>query len=117
MISFHCQISEPPPYYGTLIGKLSNKEEGISGKIYAVDKSTVFIRNFTYIGENSRTYAYSYGLNNEFINFINTFKVDFHTLIYLLQLDITALFLYAGTLGNDGGYTKTGYPLKNVKGV
>ena len=59
MISFHCQISEPPPYYGTLIGKLSNKEEGISGKIYAVDKSTVFIRNFTYVGENSRTYAYS----------------------------------------------------------
>ena len=59
MISFHYRISEPPPYYGTLIGKLSNKEEGISGKIYAVDKSTVFIRNFTYVGENSRTYAYS----------------------------------------------------------
>ena len=49
--------------------------------------------------------------------YINTFKLDFHNLIYLLQFDITALFLYAGTLGNDGGYTKTGYPLKNVKGV
>ena len=59
MISFHYQISEPPPYYGTLIWKLSNKEEGISGKIYAVDKSTVFIRNFTYVGENSRTHASS----------------------------------------------------------
>lgn len=51
------------------------------------------------------------------MNYINTYKVDFHNLIYLLQFDITALFLYAGTLGNDGGYTKTGYPLKNVKGV
>ena len=30
---------------------------------------------------------------------------------------VIALFLYAGTLGNDGGYTKTGYPLKNVKGA
>ena len=47
-------ILEPAPYYGTLIGKLSNKEEGISGKIYAVDKNTVFILNFTYTGENSR---------------------------------------------------------------
>ena len=47
-------IVEPAPYYGTMIGKLSNKEEGISGKIYAVDKNTVFILNFTYTGENSR---------------------------------------------------------------
>ena len=27
-----------------------------------------------------------------------------------------ALFLYAGTLGNDGGYTKTGYPLRSIDG-
>ena len=47
-------VLEPAPYYGTLIGKLSNKEEGISGRIYAVDKNTVFIRNFTYTGDNSR---------------------------------------------------------------
>ena len=32
-------------------------------------------------------------------------------------MNFVALFLYAGTLGNDGGYTKTGYPLKNVKGA
>ena len=37
--------------------------------------------------------------------------------VNLLIFYTTALFLYAGTLGNDGGYTKTGYPLKNVKGV
>lgn len=47
-------VLEPAPYYGTLIGKLSNKEEGISGRIYAVDKNTVFMRNFTYTGDNSR---------------------------------------------------------------
>ena len=47
-------ISEPAPYYGTLIGKLSNKDEGLSGRIYAVDKNTVFIHNFTYTGDNSR---------------------------------------------------------------
>ena len=27
------------------------------------------------------------------------------------------IFVYAGTLGSDGGYTKTGYPLRNVKGT
>ena len=31
-------------------------------------------------------------------------------------LSFAALFVYAGTLGQDGAYTKTGYPLKNVKG-
>ena len=47
-----------PQYYGTLIGKLSNKDEGMSGKIYAVDKNTVFVHNFTYTGENSRGFIY-----------------------------------------------------------
>ena len=31
-------------------------------------------------------------------------------------LSFAALFVYAGTLGQDGAYTKTGYPLKNLKG-
>ena len=33
-----------------------------------------------------------------------------------IVVSFPALFVYAGTLGQDGGYTKTGYPLKNVKG-
>lgn len=28
-----------------------------------------------------------------------------------------AIFVYGGTLGADGGYTKTGYPLRDVKGA
>ena len=47
-------VSDNFPYYGKLIDKLSNKEEGLSGKVFAVDENTVFIRNFTYIGKNSR---------------------------------------------------------------
>ncbi len=27
------------------------------------------------------------------------------------------LYLYAGTLKKDGGYTKTGFPLTNAKGM
>ena len=27
-----------------------------------------------------------------------------------------AVFVYGGTLGDDGGYTKTGYPLRDIKG-
>ena len=37
-------------------------------------------------------------------------------MILTLKQKPTALFLYAGTLGNDGGYTKTGYPLKSIDG-
>ena len=47
-------FSESDPYFGTYVGKISNKEEGISGKVYCVDKNTIFIQNFTYTGRNSR---------------------------------------------------------------
>ena len=52
---YNCIIfSESDPYFGTYVGKISNKEEGISGKVYCVDKNTIFIQNFTYTGKNSR---------------------------------------------------------------
>ena len=28
-----------------------------------------------------------------------------------------AIFVYGGTLGDDGGYTKTGYALRDIKGA
>ena len=39
------------PYYGHFIGKLSNKEKQISCNLFAVDKSTIAVQNFTYEGE------------------------------------------------------------------
>ena len=36
-------------------------------------------------------------------------------LIYALNFSV-AIFVYGGTLGDDGGYTKTGYALRDIKG-
>ena len=41
-------------YYGAPIGKISNLDEGVGGTVFSVDKSTIFIRNFTYSGKNAR---------------------------------------------------------------
>nr|CAD7393955.1 unnamed protein product [Timema cristinae] len=38
------------PYYGKLIGKLVEYAHGITGTAYAVDESTIFIKNFSYDG-------------------------------------------------------------------
>ena len=40
-------------YFGSYIGAISNKEQGISGQLYCIDKSTVYLRNFTYTGTGS----------------------------------------------------------------
>lgn len=40
----------PEPYYGTLIGRLKDYAHGITGTAYAVDDSTIFIKNFSYDG-------------------------------------------------------------------
>ena len=37
-------------------------------------------------------------------------------LIYSLNFSV-AIFVYGGTLGDDGGYTKTGYALRDIKGA
>lgn len=57
---FHkLHFSDCASYFGTYVGKISNKEEGISGKVYCVDKNTIFIQNFTYTGKNSRKYLWN----------------------------------------------------------
>ena len=48
-------------YYGHFIGKLSNREENIFGQLFAVDKNTVFIQNFTYL-DDTRKYTIIYNL-------------------------------------------------------
>ena len=43
-------------YYGSYIGAISNKDQGISGQLYCIDKNTVYLRNFTYTGTGSGKY-------------------------------------------------------------
>ncbi|XP_055676424.1 protein Skeletor, isoforms B/C isoform X2 [Lutzomyia longipalpis] len=40
----------PEPYYGRLIGQLTEFAHGIKGTVYAVDESTIFIKGFAYDG-------------------------------------------------------------------
>lgn len=43
-------------YYGTEIGKLNTLFHAVSGDVYAVDESTVFIKNFNYDGTGPDAY-------------------------------------------------------------
>ncbi|XP_045780511.1 protein Skeletor, isoforms B/C isoform X2 [Maniola jurtina] len=40
----------PEPYFGRIIGRLTQYAHGIRGTVYAVDESTVFVRGFAYDG-------------------------------------------------------------------
>ena len=51
-------IAQEQPYYGSFMGTVSNKEQGISGDFYSVDESTVYLKNFTYSGTGTGTIAY-----------------------------------------------------------
>ena len=54
--NFHelfCGSFSAEPYYGSYIGKLSNQDQGISGEVFSIDESTIFVKNFTYNGEGS----------------------------------------------------------------
>ena len=53
-VSQYFNFSDSAPYYGHFIGKLSNREENIFGHLYAVDKNTVFIQNFTYLDDSRK---------------------------------------------------------------
>ncbi|XP_053619492.1 protein Skeletor, isoforms B/C isoform X2 [Plodia interpunctella] len=44
------------PYYGRLIGRLTQYAHGIRGTIYAVDESTIFVRGFAYDGTGPDAY-------------------------------------------------------------
>ncbi|XP_014365174.2 protein Skeletor, isoforms B/C [Papilio machaon] len=46
----------PEPYYGRLIGRLTQYAHGIRGTVYAVDESTVFVRGFAYDGTGPDAY-------------------------------------------------------------
>ncbi|KAI8422958.1 hypothetical protein MSG28_014057 [Choristoneura fumiferana] len=46
----------PEPYYGRMIGRLSQYAHGIRGAVYAVDESTVFVKNFAYDGTGPDAY-------------------------------------------------------------
>ena len=51
-------VTARDPHYGSFIGTLSNKEQGISGQLYSIDKSTVYLRNFTFTGIGSGNYVF-----------------------------------------------------------
>ncbi|XP_035441605.1 protein Skeletor, isoforms B/C isoform X3 [Spodoptera frugiperda] len=46
----------PEPYFGRLIGRLTQYAHGIRGTVYAVDESTVFVRGFAYDGTGPDAY-------------------------------------------------------------
>uniref|UniRef100_A0A1B0CEY4 Protein to be involved in spindle matrix formation n=1 Tax=Lutzomyia longipalpis TaxID=7200 RepID=A0A1B0CEY4_LUTLO len=48
-MEFHSR-APPEPYYGRLIGQLTEFAHGIKGTVYAVDESTIFIKGFAYDG-------------------------------------------------------------------
>ncbi|KAK4319907.1 hypothetical protein Pmani_009212 [Petrolisthes manimaculis] len=39
------------PYMGVYIGKLSTLEHLVTGHVYAIDNTTIYIKGFTYDGE------------------------------------------------------------------
>lgn len=49
-------LKHPEPYYGRLIGRLKNFAHNIRGTAYAVDESTIFIKNFCYDGRGPDAY-------------------------------------------------------------
>lgn len=46
----------PEPYYGRVIGRLTQYAHGIRGTVYAVDENTVFVRGFAYDGTGPDAY-------------------------------------------------------------
>ena len=53
-------IAQEQPYYGSFMGTVSNKEQGISGDFYSVDESTVYLKNFTYSGTGTGTRLWNF---------------------------------------------------------
>lgn len=39
--------------YGRLVGNITTKQFGVKGKVYAVNKSKLFIKEFSYNGDNN----------------------------------------------------------------
>ncbi|CAG4973312.1 unnamed protein product [Colias eurytheme] len=50
------ECRRPEPYYGRIIGRLTQYAHGIRGTVYAVDENTVFIRGFAYDGTGPDAY-------------------------------------------------------------
>ena len=46
-------IAQEESYFGSFIGTVSNRDQGISGELFSVDESTVYLKNFTYSGSGS----------------------------------------------------------------
>ena len=86
-------------YLGQYIGPITDKVATVEGELFAVDKSSIILTNFTHDGSDPGKSGY------------NTQNV--HTDPYFYE----GTFIYAGTLNPDGSYTKTGYPLTDVHGV
>ncbi len=49
-ISFFTDAEGAREYYGKLVGQLTTYAHKVSGKVFAVDEDTLFIKDFTYDG-------------------------------------------------------------------
>ena len=72
----------------------------VGGDVFAVDKTSIIITNFTHDGTDPGKHKH-YNNNHE--------RKE--------KLIVAGTFIYAGTLNPDGSYTKTGYPLTNLQGM
>ena len=89
-------------YNGYFIGPITDNVATVAGNIFAVDKTSIVLTNFTHDGSDSGT------------------EITFQKVVIIKIFErkiISGTFIYAGTLNPDGSYTKTGYPLTNVQGM
>ena len=88
-------------YFGRYIGPITDKVATVEGEVFAVDKSSIILTNFTHDGSDPGK--------------SRIFKPNRYNI--LTHYCYEGTFIYAGTLNPDGSYTKTGYPLTDVHGV
>ena len=81
LVSFNSSESSSSSYAGLFLDNFENRIEGLFGKLYLVSPTKVFLKDFSFNGDDK------------------------------------SIFFYAGTLGEDGGYTKDAYPLLDEKGL
>lgn len=51
--------SDADKYYGTYLGRFEGKVHGVTGQVFAVDESTLFVKHFTYDGAGPDAYFWA----------------------------------------------------------
>ena len=57
------QLDDKAKYFGKLLGKLNSYHHQVGGEVYAVDESTLYIKDFIYDGLGQDTFFFAGGTN------------------------------------------------------